>query len=174
MIRGEFLFSDIHQSMNAMGHMQSYVISLTLHVTHCLHTSMNVRCKVNMTPKKCVHTSSCSHTSMKVTFKVNMMPWGCHLLCMRPIAFILQWMSEKWNSSLIIHRLFLNLLHHYCSWGTLHNQYRLPLDFFSNNTSFSYFLECQNPDIFPFCNLQFLLNCTVELMFTNIGPWLLG
>ena len=41
--------------------------------------------------------------------------------------------------------------------------------FFSNITSFSYFLEWQNPDFFPFSNIQFLLNCTIKLMFTNVG-----
>ena len=36
-----------------------------------------------------------------VLCKVYVTPFGCHLLCMRSIAFILWWMSEKWN-------LFLN------------------------------------------------------------------
>ena len=51
------------------------------------------------------------------------------------------------------------------------NRHSLPLDFFSPNiTSFSYFLERQNPDFFfPFSNSQFLSNWTVKLMFTNVA-----
>ena len=45
--------------------------------------------------------------------------------------------------------------------------------FFPNITSFSYFLECQTPIFFPFSNSQFLLNRTVELVFTNVEHWLL-
>ena len=35
---------------------------------------------------------------------------------------------------------------------------------------FSYFLECQNPDFFPFSNSQFLPNIIVKFMFTNVEP----
>ena len=41
-------------------------------------------------------------------------------------------------------------------WCILHNRYCLPLEFFSNIISFSYFLDRQNPDFFPFSNSQFL------------------
>ena len=41
-------------------------------------------------------------------------------------------------------------------WGILHYRYCLPLEFFSNITSFSYFLNRQNPDFSPFSNSQFL------------------
>ena len=41
--------------------------------------------------------------------------------------------------------------------------------FFSNITSFRYFLERQNPNFFPFSNSQFLPNHTIELMFTNVA-----
>ena len=46
-LRNKFHFSDIHWNMNAMGHMQNKWqpkgMTLTLHVTHCIHTSMKVR-----------------------------------------------------------------------------------------------------------------------------------
>ena len=41
-------------------------------------------------------------------------------------------------------------------WKTIfdpYNRYSLPLDFFPNITSFSYFLECQNPDLFSIFQL---------------------
>ena len=46
-IRDEFPFSDIHRSMNAMDLVQSKCrplgVTLTLHGTHCIHTSVNDR-----------------------------------------------------------------------------------------------------------------------------------
>ena len=41
-IRCQLNFSDIHESMNAMGAVKANV-SLTLHSTYCVHTTMNVR-----------------------------------------------------------------------------------------------------------------------------------
>ena len=45
--RNEFHFSEVHWSMNAMGHVQSkwrpLGVTLTLHGTRCVHTSMNLR-----------------------------------------------------------------------------------------------------------------------------------
>ena len=39
--------------------------------------------------------------------------------------------------------------------------------FFSNISSFSYFLDGQNPDFFPFSESLFLCNVLIELTFTN-------
>ena len=59
-------------------------------------------------------------------------------------------------------------------WCILHNRYCLPLEFFSNITSFSYFLYRQNPDFFPFSNSQFLPNRYPSNLCSPIRPWLLG
>ena len=44
-LRNKFHFSEVHGSMNAMGHMQSKWhpkgVTLTLHGTHCFHTSIH-------------------------------------------------------------------------------------------------------------------------------------
>ena len=45
---------------------------------------------------------------------------------------------------------------------------------FSNITSFSYFLDRQNPDFFPFSNSQFLRNRYPSNLCSPIRPWLLG
>ena len=46
-LRNKFCFSEVHGRMNAMGHVQSKWhtkgVMLTLHGTHCIHTSMNRR-----------------------------------------------------------------------------------------------------------------------------------
>ena len=61
-------------------------------------------------------------------------------------------------------------------WCSLHNGYCLPLEFFfSNITSFSYFLDRQNPVFFfPFSNSQFLPNRYPSNLCSPIRPWLLG
>ena len=59
-------------------------------------------------------------------------------------------------------------------WDILHNRLLLPLDFFSNITSFSYFLDCQNPDFFPFSNSQFLPNRTRQTYVHQCEWMLLG
>ena len=41
-IRDEFHFSEFHRNMNAIG---PFLMSLTLHKNHCIHTSMNVKKK---------------------------------------------------------------------------------------------------------------------------------
>ena len=41
--------------------------------------------------------------------------------------------------------------------------------FFSNITSFSYFLECRNPDFFHFPTPSFCRTVPSELMFTSVG-----
>ena len=46
-LRNKFHFSEVHGSMNETGHMQSKWrpkgVTLTLHGTHCVHTSMSFR-----------------------------------------------------------------------------------------------------------------------------------
>ena len=68
---------------------------------------------------------------------------------------------------------FINLLHAEISYII---DIACHWTFFSNITSFSYFLERQNPVVFfsPFSSSQILPNCTVEFMFTIVRGWLLG
>ena len=44
-LRKKINFSEVHESMNATGHVQSKVthVTLTLHGTRCVHTAMNLR-----------------------------------------------------------------------------------------------------------------------------------
>ena len=42
-LRNEFNFSEVHESMNATGPVQSSGVTLTLHGTRCVHISMNLR-----------------------------------------------------------------------------------------------------------------------------------
>ena len=47
-LRNKFHFSEFHRHMNALGHVQSNsAITLTLQGTHCFHSSMNLRKKLN-------------------------------------------------------------------------------------------------------------------------------
>ena len=50
-LRNKFHFSEVHQSMNAMGYMQGKWclkgVMLTWHETHCVHSLMNIRKKWN-------------------------------------------------------------------------------------------------------------------------------
>ena len=43
LIRNKFHFSEVHESMNATGPVQSSGVTLTLHGTRCVHISMNIR-----------------------------------------------------------------------------------------------------------------------------------
>ena len=46
-LRNKFHFSEVHRHMNALAHVQSNsAITLTLHGTHCSHSSMNLRKKL--------------------------------------------------------------------------------------------------------------------------------
>ena len=42
-LRNKFHFSEVHESMNATGPVQSSGVTLTLHGTRCVHISMNLR-----------------------------------------------------------------------------------------------------------------------------------
>ena len=80
----------------------------------------------------------------------------CRLICLFVVYIwqnqVFSWHGPHHRQSAVYIVMALNLLH-----AILHNRYRLPLDFFSNIISFSYFLECQNPDFFSFSNSQFHL-----------------
>ena len=42
-LRNKFNFSEVHESMNATGPVQSSGVTLTLHGNRCVHISMNLR-----------------------------------------------------------------------------------------------------------------------------------
>ena len=71
--------------------------------------------------------------------------------------FTLNLVSFQASSRLILHADVSYIIDIACHWSN-----------FSNITSFSYFLDRQNPEFFPFSNSQFLPELVpVELMFTH-------